>query len=457
MSTATFFLTKRYTFLFRPLLILLTISVLFSACKDKNAIENPNPTTLSKAASEFNADIATRWIDMQFQLIKSTPGYAPPVAARTLGYTSLALYESIVHGMPKNQSLAGQLTGLTTLPKPDFSKEYNWGLAANAALSTLITEMYITTNDANKRAIDSLRRNIESVIRIAIDNKEITDRSNAFGAEIGKAIWEYSKTDGGHEGWKNNFPPDYQVPNGIGFWEPTNPAQKIPLLPFWGKNRSFVALNSTTNPVAPSPFSFKETSTMFKLGKEVYDVGKVLTTEQKAIATFWADGANTLTPPGHHFNIANIILKKEKAKLDKVAETYAKVGMAVNDAFVSCWRCKYVYNLMRPQTYIRQAIDPKWTPFIGTPPFPEYSSGHSSGSGAAAEMLTTIFGDNYAFTDNTHTGRLPDRSYKSFNEYANEATLSRLYGGIHFREGNENGQKNGKDIAKNILKLKFVK
>ncbi len=453
---STHFFEKKFYIAVRSFAFVILAAILFTSCKDKS-IEEPTPTNLSKATSDFNADIATRWTDLQLQLIKSTPGYAPPVAARTLGYTSLALYESVVYGMPNHQSLVGQVNGLTSLPKPDLTKEYNWGLAANAALSTLITEMYTTTNDANKRAIDSLRRNIESVIRIAIDNQEITDRSNAFGAEIGKAIWEYSKTDGGHQGWSNNFPTDYKVPVGVGFWEPTSATQKIPLLPYWGKNRTFSSLNMTTNPTAPVSFSFKETSDMFKLAKEVYDVGKALTAEQKAIADFWADGGSTITPPGHHFNIANIVLKKEKVKLDKVAEVYAKVGMAVNDAFISCWRCKYTYNLMRPITYIRQAIDPKWSPLLATPPFPEYSSGHSSGSGAASEALTSIFGDNYAFTDNTHTGKYSDRNFKSFYEYANEATISRLYGGIHYRQGNENGQKNGKEIAKNILKLKFTK
>jgi PAP2 superfamily len=457
MNLSTHFFSKRFKVLFRPLFILMVIGVLFTSCKDKNAIENPDPVSVSPATSEFDASIATRWTDLQLNLIKSTPGYAPPVAARTLGYTSLALYESVVYGMKNNQSLAGQVAGLSSLPKPDLAKQYSWGLAANSALSRLIVEMYATTNDANKAAIDSLRRNIESTLKRDVENQEIIDRSINFGADIAKAIFEYSKTDGGHEGWKNNFPTDYKVPVGVGFWEPTSATQKIPLLPYWGKNRSFSALNATTNPVAPSTFSFKETSDMFKLAKEVYDVSKALTTEQKAIANFWADGGSTLTPPGHHFNIANIVLKKEKVKLDKVAEVYAKVGMAVNDAFVACWRGKYIYNLMRPQTYIRQAIDPKWSPLLATPPFPEYASGHSSGSGAAAEMLTTIFGDNYAFTDNTHTGKYPDRSFKSFYEYANEATLSRLYGGIHFRQGNENGQKNGKEIAKNILKLKFTK
>ena len=146
----------------------------------------------------------------------------------------------------------------------------------------------------------------------------------------------------------------------------------------------------------------------------------------------------------HNVLLQNIVTKKYYLGTDKFGRDIlsrliigTKVSLAVNDAFVSCWRCKYAYNLMRPQTYIRQSIDPTWSPMIGTPPFPEYTSGHSSGSGAASEALTTIFGDNYAFTDNTHTGKFPDRSFKSFYEYANEATLSRLYGGIHYRQGNE--------------------
>ncbi len=366
VNLSTYFFIKKYKMLLRSLFILMVMGVLFTSCKDKSAGENPDPLSISKAASEFDASIATRWTDLQLGLIKSTPGYAPPIAARTLGYTSLALYESVVYGMKDNQSLAGQISGLSSLPKPDLTKQYSWGLAANSALSTLIVELYATTNDANKTAIDSLRRNIESTLKRDVANQETIDRSITFGADIAKAIWEYSKTDGGHEGWKNNFSTDYKVPVGIGLWEPTSATQKTPLLPYWGKNRTFSALNMTTNPVAPSTFSFKETSEMFKLAKEVYDVSKTLTVDQKAIANFWADGGSTLTPAGHHFNIANIALKKEKVKLDKVAEVYAKVGMAVSDAFVACWRCKYVYNLMRPQTYIRQAIDPTWSPLLVT-------------------------------------------------------------------------------------------
>ncbi len=449
----TYFFFEKLHYKFKYSILSLMIGFLAISCKDKKN-EEATPTNLSKETNTYSADIATRWTELQLLLIKSTPGYAPPVAARTLGYTSLALYESVVHGMPNYQSMVGQVNGLTSLPKPDVTKEYSWGVVANSALGTLITQLYPTTNDINKRAIDSLKKNIESNLKVAIENPATIERSKAFGIEIANAIFEYSKTDGGHQGWDNNFPSDYKTPVGVGLWEPTS-TQKIPLLPYWGKIRTFSSLNMTTNPVAPTNFSYKEGSDMYKLAKEVYDTGKALTNEQKAIANFWADGGNTITPPGHHFNIANIVLKKEKVKLDKVAEVYAKVGMAVSDAFVACWRGKYTYNLMRPITYIRQAIDPQWSPLLSTPPFPEYASGHSSGSGAASEILTSIFGNNYEFTDNTHNGTYPDRTFKSFYEYADEATISRLYGGIHYRQGNENGHKNGTEVAKNILKFKF--
>jgi hypothetical protein len=156
-------------------------------------------------------------------------------------------------------------------------------------------------------------------------------------------------------------------------------------------------------------------------------------------------------------NIATQAIIKDNIKLDKVVETYAKLGMALSDAFVACWRCKYRFNLMRPVTYIKETIDPNWTPFIGTPPFPEYTSGHSSGSGAFAGVMTALYGENYVFTDKTHDGKFTNRTFKSFADASEEAKNSRLYGGIHYPMGNEKGQENGGKIAKNILDLKFKK
>ncbi|MBA4853153.1 vanadium-dependent haloperoxidase [Emticicia sp. BO119] len=429
-------------------------TVYLTSCKDKPGKEVIAPAVESKKTNTYDASLAINWTNLQLRLIKSTPGYAAPVAARSLAYTSLAFYESVVYGLEGYQSLAGKISGLTKLPVPDSTKEYNWGIAANAAISTLVKELYTTTNDDNKASIDSLRRVSETALKTGVTNQELIERSINFGADIAKAIWDYSKTDGGNEGWNNNFPTSYKVPVAIGSWEPVS-NQKIPLLPYWGKNRNFSSLNNTVVPSDPIAFSFKENSIMYNAAKEVYTVAKTLTDDQKEIAHFWTDAS--ITPGGHSFSIANIVLKKEKSKLDKAAEVYIKLGLTINDAFVACWKSKYNYNLMAPITYIKQAISPTWSPYIATQPVPSYTSDNATSSGASAEILTSVFGDNYAFTDNTYQGSLPNRTFKSFEEYANEATIAQLFGGVQYRMANENGQKNGKEIAKNILKLNFKK
>ncbi len=436
-----------------PRIFSMLFAIIFlAACQDHHT---PDPVSLSPATATYSADVAMEWINLELKLVKTTAGFTPPIVARALGYTGLVLYESVVPGMSTYKSLAGQLNGLPALPQPEATKEYNWALAANTAQYTLIKSLYPTASDANKTTMDSLKQRLETSLRAGVAS-DVAERSNSFGMAMATAIFEYAKTDGGHEAYKNVFPADYVVPVGPGLWVSTG-AQLIPLLPSWGNNRSFVAANASVNPPVPYPYSTATGSDFYKDALEVYTVSKSLTTDQKDIGLFWADGGGSITPPGHHINIAAIVLKKENARLDKAAETCAKVALAVADAFVACWRAKYAHNLLRPITYIRSQIDPTWTPLLDTPPFPEYTSGHSSGSGAASQILTELFGDNYAFTDNTWQGTFANRSFNSFFDYASEATNSRLYGGIHYRNGNENGLANGKLIGKNINALAFRK
>ncbi len=426
--------------------------IFLTACQDHRT---PDPVPLSNATATYPADVAINWISLELKIVKTTAGFTPPIVARALGYTGLVLYESVVPGMPTYRSLAGQLNGLPALPQPDATKEYNWALAANIAQYMLIKSLYPTASNANKITMDSLKLSLETSLKAGVAS-DVVDRSTLFGTAMATAIFEYSKTDGGHEAYKNVFPTDYVLPVGPGLWVATS-AQLVPLLPSWGSNRSFVAANASVNPLAPYLYSTATSSDFYKDALEVYTVGKNLTTEQKDIGLFWADGGGSITPPGHHINIAAIVLKKENARLDKAAETCAKVTIAVSDAFVACWRAKYIYNLLRPITYIKSQIDPNWTPLLDTPPFPEYTSGHSSGSGAASQILTDLFGDNYAFADDTWQGTFTNRSFGSFYDYANEATISRLYGGIHYRNGNEKGMANGRLIGKNVNALAFKK
>ncbi|MCP9746070.1 vanadium-dependent haloperoxidase [Lacihabitans sp. CS3-21] len=428
---------------------------LFISCKkgaDKvdPVISNPSP-----AASTFDGELASDWLKIHLDLIKSTPGFTPPVAARSLGYSSLALYESVVAGMPGHNSLKGQINGLAMLPLIDTTKIYNWGLVASVAQYTLLTQLFITTSDKNKLKLDSVRVVYENKHKTG-STDEVIDRSVRYGALLATSIFEFSKSDGGSSGHLTNFPKNYVVPNGIGYWKPTG-TQLIPLLPEWGNNRPLVKANEVDKLKSPIPFSFEKNTSFFSEAKKVYDTSKNLTSDQKAISNFFADGTGTVTAPGHHFNVVRIIFQKKKSKLDEVALAYVKVGLALNDAFISCWKGKYNYYLMRPSTYINQTIDKNWNPLLSNPPFPEYASGHSTAAGAIVTLLESILGVNYAFEDNTYESLWPNRKYETFTKYGEETSKSSLYGGNQYEFSCTNGYDNGKIIAQNILNLKFKK
>lgn len=232
-----------------------------------------------------------------------------------------------------------------------------------------------------------------------------------------------------------------------------------PLIPYnrAGGNRcpSCSVLALSAPPPHPT-YSEDSTSQFFHDAKEVYDTVNTLTPEQQTIAKYWADGPGaTGTPPGHWIAIVGQVADTEGLSLAAAAEAYARAGLAVADAFIACWDTKYYYNLLRPVTYIRHLIDPAWSSFIATPPFREYTSGHSVQSGAAATVLTDLFGEK-AFTDTTHVdhGLIPTlapRSFPSFMAAANEAAISRLYRGIHFRPAIELGVQQGICVGQTII------
>ncbi len=207
---------------------------------------------------------------------------------------------------------------------------------------------------------------------------------------------------------------------------------------------------------APTAFSDEPGSPFHAEAMEVYQTSRVLTAEQAAIARFWADDAMlSRTPPGHWMSIALAELDRDGAELSRQAEVLARLGVAVADAFIACWHEKYIHRLVRPVTYIRRTIDPAWTPLLNTPPFPEYPSGHSTVSGASAEVLSALFGEDHAFEDRTTTSEgLPPRSFPSFWAAAEEAGISRFYGGIHFRPAIELGLEQGRCVATHALSLR---
>lgn len=422
-------------------------------------------TPAQAAAATDDALVATAWFTFYGQLIQSTEGFTPPVAARAIGYASVTLYEAVVWGQPGYQSLAGQLNGLPTLPKPVAGQAYHWSLVANSALATITRILFSNTTPDNKAAIAILESQLATYYQPAVDPATFA-RSVHYGQALAAAIAGWAMTDGGHEGQLHNFAVDYKVATAPGAWQPTAPAfLATPLQPTWGQNRTFVLkLAQACAAKPPLPYSEEVGSPFYRQAQEVYNTVRLLTPEQRIIALYWSDDAGrTVTPPGHSLSVTTQLLQSEGASLALAAETYAKVGMAVADAFIGCWQTKYQYNRLRPISYIQLLIDPLWnTPTITdpviTPPFPEYTSGHSVQMAATAEVLTGLFGSQVAFTDHTNDRRgfLP-RTYASFWAMANEAAISRLYGGIHYRDAIANGLEQGRCIGRQVLALHFKK
>lgn len=419
-----------------------------AACSGgSSSTSTPAPT--SALTATFDSDVAVQWHETLYTRIRLT-GTNPPRAARVFGYSGVALYEAVVHGMPEHQSLQGQLNGLpaATLPEPTAGVAYDWAIAANRALA-VVSNGLVPSSTAE---FDAQEAALLAALETGVDTA-IVDRSVDYGDALGNAILAWAATDGTalqadcQTNWVAPVPPN------LGGWTPVSGSAQ-PLLPCWGDMRTFVVTDGDEcEPVGPPPFSTSTSSPWYAQSLLVYnttgDAGANLTQDQNDIARYWADNASaTGTPPGHWVAITCQLAADEALTLDVSAEAFARVGMAVADAFVTCWKEKYTSYLQRPATYIRDNIDANWDPLLGTPNFPTYTSGHSSQSGAAAAVLTEMFGA-YAFTDTCHsrlnpTAGLPaDRSFSSFTEAANEAAVSRMYGGIHYAFDNYDGIDSG--------------
>lgn len=400
--------------------------------------------------------IIETWYQLAFDLVRHTPTYTPPVASRAFGYIGVALYEAARRTEPGLVSLAGQLNGLTEGPQTEGPLDA--GLVLHGALAEVVAALFPNTGPTGQRALTAVTEKLGSAIGQGLD-PDLSATSGALGKAVGQHIVAWAATDGGGEVGNLGFTPGYKAQPIPADWVPTNKIalQQTPLLPNWGQNRPF-ALPDGAACGLPPPTEYSEdpSSAFYREAMEVYDTVRNLTDEQADIARFWADDAMlSRTPPGHWIAIALAELDREGGDLARHADVLARLGIAVADAFISCWHDKYVYRLLRPVTYIRRLIDPKWEPLLNTPPFPEYPSGHSTVSGAAAAVLTALYGDDHAFADETPANDgLASRSFASFNAAADEAGLSRLYGGIHFRPAIERGLQQGRCIAEHAIALR---
>jgi hypothetical protein len=426
------------------------------SCKNDEKIFKEGPI-------EYEAQVAYDWIDLQLVLTKKTPGFTPPVAARAYGYTGLGLYEAMRYGMEGFRSMSGQVNGFDSnlLPEAETSKPHHWGAVANAALATMLRGFYPNTTDSLKAAITALESKYNTTFADEASDK-VYERSIELGTNVGSAIITYANSDGQAQAYLSNFPTSYVPPVGPGLWRPTPAGFSVAMQPYWGDVRPFLSANVSVGVLPLPPYAYDTTAgSAFMLDlEETRGYVENPDAGQQIIANYWSDDpGKTFTPSGHSISIMKQVLQKENAKLDEVAVVYAQMGMGLHDAFISCWKAKYIHNYIRPVTAIRDLANASWTPTLATPPFPEYPSGHSVQSGAACIILTELYGTNYAFTDRSHENRTDidgtPRSYVSFEDFAMEAADSRLFGGIHFRNACGKGLAQGVAIGTNIHNLKW--
>ncbi len=426
--------------------IFLLVAVLMNSCNN-NTVTGPNTwNSLSPLASSIDASTAYDWISVTYR-IASDQQPNPPKVSRIYSYIAVAIYESVAPGIPYSRSMSGQIRDMPQMPAISPDSVYDWPSVVNASACGVIRVIFDTLYPPLVTVVNTTYTN-EYNARVAAVGQQIVDRSIRHGNDIANAIIQWSHTDMYHETRSMHYtlpPRDAENPWA---WLPINPGD-VPVEPFWKLIKPFALeqpdmftteLAIPCDSVPGGPF-YNEAS-------EINQIGINLTTEQQDIATFWNDKLRTGTPSGHWFSIATQVMQQKNFKLDKVAQTYVMLGIAGRDAFIACWKEKYKKNLVRPEDYIRHYINPNFYPYIQTPSFPEYASGHSTVSGASSEALTRMIGDNIGFTDRTHIPiNLSARTFTSFYAAATEAGFSRMYGGIHFRSANLNGVAMGKLIG----------
>jgi len=392
--------------------------------------------------------------------------FSPIVASRNYLYASVAAYEVIAGGYPdKYQSLAGQLHGLNPLPVADTTKKVDYEFAALLA--------YCKLGEAVTFPAGSMHEYTDSLKKMVADNgmpEDVLANTNAYADTVSSVILAWSKKDNYAQ---TRSAAKYNVLDTPGRWVPTPPAYTSAMEPHWNEIRT-VVMDSATQFVPPAPYKFDITNKNSDYYKEVMAIKNAIdsiTPEQRHIAEFWDDnpfklnvsghvmfGTKKFSPPGHWMSITGIAAKKANADYGTTVYAFAITAIAQFDAFIQCWDQKYRSNTVRPETVINKYIDPNWQPVLQTPPFPEYTCGHSTVSSANAEALSHVFGDKFAYTDTTELEfGIESRSFNSFREAAIENNWARFYGGIHFHHScivsTEYGKKVG-ELVVNKLKMK---
>jgi hypothetical protein len=409
-----------------------------------------------KQTKTFSSDVVIQWLNMQLNMLRVplAPGTGSQAADRALAYCGIALYESVVEGMPSYQSLSGQLNAFPQMPSAEPGKAYHWAACANAALAEMNRKLFPTTSAANKTNIDNLENTLQATYATEVPAATI-QRSIAFGKEVATRVFAWAATDG-----SANVNPPYVPPVGPGLWVSTPPNFPGAVNPYASQRRQLVPGSYDGAALAPPPvYSTDPGSEFFAMVKNVYDKSQMLTPAQTAMAIYHRDAPGY--PGGGTFPaMLSQVIQKAECSLDVSALAYAKIGIGAYEALTLCFINKYTYNLVRPITYIRNVMGhTTWSALFNTPGHPEFPAAHATGGGMVATMLTNVFGENFSFTLNHYDYLgLPARNYQSFENLGIEMGNSRVFGGIHYQPSVDKGFAMSKKVCNNILsKLKFKK
>lgn len=429
--------------------VVIFLNLTLSSCGNKNknhvALEDAD---LYRNAVQNLTDIAVYDI------------FSPPVASRVYVYPNIAAYEIIAQAFPeKFNSLADQLNGLTVSPQiPDGVNPY---LSAIYAFNIVGKSMIFSEDKMEKfqKSFD------EQISKFSI-SKSVRKKSMRYAQQMAEHILSWSTKDNYHQ---TRTYPKYTVLEEDHYWKPTPPDYMDGIEPNWNQIRPMVIKSASQfSPEPPLDFNLTKGSPFQNQLQEVYEIGKTLTDEQIEIASFWdcnpyvtyhrghaMFATKKITPGGHWVGITAIATETTNSSFEQTVSAFTEVSIALFDAFISCWDEKWKTLVVRPETLINKYYDEDWLPILQTPPFPEYTSGHSVISKASAVVLTKRFGDQFSFEDTTEIPYgLPVRNFDSFHHAADEAAISRLYGGIHYRmaidQGVVQGEKVGDFIATSI-------
>lgn len=478
-------------------IVLLAFVLFVASCKNDNGIETPLEET--KFVKDYDHSVIYEWNELFMLIDKDALGYRPLPGPRAQAYLGLSAYETAVPGMPSFNSLKAQWGNQLQIPNFEPTKKIHWPTAINASYGYLMERFFFKTkfvegaghltNTEAQRKIDALQNVLESKYKSEINDATIFNDSRAWGESVAAAVWKWAITDPyGHESDLNplnndktkEFVYDWksksldangkQIP---GKWVPTNDNPDGGMFPFGGRFRTFATTESQKVCPPPVPFSESTSSRFYAEALNVYNSSNSnMSYEQRWIAEFWSDDifGQTFSPPTRLVAIMDQILVKEKSDLEKAVEAAAKLGLALNDFGVSCWHSKYLYNLERPEHYIKRLIDKNWEPILVntvnnvsgiTPSFPAYPSGHSTFGGGGGVILAHLFGQNYEFTDLCHKGRSEfigtPRTFGSFEDAGLENALSRVPLGVHFQMDCFAGVDLGKGVARRVIALPWKK